>query len=256
MSPAPNPPQPRALGVRAVVVAAGEGTRMGARVGARKPLMQLLGRSLLEHACAALDACEAITSLVIVSHPGDLEAVRELAADRPAFHKLHAVVAGGQERGDSVRRGCAVSFEESSSQEAAFDLIAVHDAARPLIRAAEIQRAVETAREHAAALLAIPVRDTLKQSSDGLHAAGTLDRSGLWAAQTPQVFRAEDLRACQMRAVTEGLTTTDEAALWERYRGPIRLVEGRWDNLKVTHPADLGSAEALLRAAQANLSTP
>jgi len=256
MSPVPKSSHPVPHGVRAVLVAAGEGTRMGQRAGTRKPLLQLLGRSLLEHACAAFDACDAISSLVIVAHPEDVQAVRSLAPKSPAFRKLHAVLAGGSERSDSVRLGCAESFKECSSQEPPFDLIAVHDAARPLIQAADIQRAVEAAREYAAALLAIPVRDTLKQSSDGLHAAGTLDRSGLWAAQTPQVFRATELRACQARALAEGLGVTDDAALWERYRGPIRLVEGRWDNLKVTRPADLGIAEALLQATQTHSGTP
>ena len=252
---APDPRQPQ-LGVRAVLVAAGRATRMGQGAGPRKPLIQLLGKSILEHSCAAFDASSDVTSIVIVAHQDDVELIRGLCRTGDAFRKVHAVLAGGAERGDSVRLGCEPELPQPLRSELEFDLIAVHDAARPLVRHGDISRTIQRAREHGAALLAVPIRDTLKHSADGQTGTMSPDRSGLWAAQTPQAFRADELRECQRQALAEGIQSTDDAALWERYRGPVQLVAGRWDNLKITEPEDLAIGEALLSAAQSNAKTP
>lgn len=207
--------------------------------GARKPLLRLAGRSLLEHACAAFDAAPSVGAIVIVAHPDDLEAIEQLARESSALRKVTRVVAGGAQRTDSVRLG----VEQVAPH---FELVLVHDAARPLVAPATIERAVEVAAREGAALTAIPVSDTLKHSSDGRHASSTLDRSTVWAAQTPQAFRAALLRDLLERAQREGLTPTDDAALYERYVGPIALVQGERSNLKVTVPEDLAVAEAIL----------
>ena len=228
----------------AVVVAAGSSARMRAgggpeADGPRKPLLRLGGRTLLEHACAALAAVDGIAELVIVAHEGDLAAVRALAERSPALAKVRAVVAGGERRTDSVRLGV-----EATSGGA--ELIVVHDAARPLVEPAVVAEALQVAAEHGAALVAVPVQDTIKASSSGSFAERTLDRAVLWAAQTPQVFRAEVLRGLLERARAEGVHTTDEAALYELYVGPCPLVRGDPTNLKVTTPSDLLIAAAIL----------
>lgn len=228
----------------AVLVAAGSSTRMGA--GERKPFLRLAGRTILEHACAAFDACEAVHALVLVVHGDDVERVRQLAATSPALAKVRAVVAGGAQRSDSVRIGIAATPADC-------EWVLVHDAARALIRTATISAALATAVQHGSALVAVPVRDTLKSAPDGEHASATVDRSKLWAAQTPQVFRRADLAAWLARAQAEGFSPTDDAALCERYVGPVPLVRGDDTNLKITTPDDLEIAEAILsRRARSN----
>jgi len=232
---------------RAVLVAAGASTRMRGAGGARKPLIELRGRPLLEHTAAAFDASDRVSSLVIVTHPDDVEVIRALALTRPAFRKVVAVVAGGEERTDSVRIGATLSTEHLERDEPHFDVIAVHDGARPFVEPSAVDRAVAAAAEDGAALLALPVRDTLKRSPDGgRHATETVDRSELHAAQTPQAFRAAEFRTCLERAAAEGFRPTDDAALWERYVGPVTLVAGHPTNVKITAPEDLVWARAFL----------
>ena len=229
MTPTPN--------AAAVLVAAGNSTRMGA--GERKPFRALGGRSILEHACAAFDASPSITALVLVVHREDVERVRELSARSPALAKVCAVVAGGAQRSDSVRLGVAAVPAEC-------ELVLVHDAARALVRSATIEAAVETAARLGSALVAVPVRDTIKSAPDGRCAQATVDRSALWAAQTPQAFRTRELALLLERAAAESFSPTDDAALHERYVGPVPLVRGDDTNLKITTPDDLEIAEAIL----------
>ena len=126
------------------------------------------------------------------------------------------------------------------------DVICVHDAARPLIRTATIERAIAVAARQGAALVAVPLRDTVKRSASGHSADETLERSHLWAAQTPQCFRTELLRDLLRRAEQDGFRPTDDSALHERYVGPVPIVEGDAANLKLTTPTDLAIAEAIL----------
>jgi 2-C-methyl-D-erythritol 4-phosphate cytidylyltransferase len=224
----------------AVLVAAGSSTRMGpATGGERKPFLELAGRTVLEHACAAFDTVPAVTALVIVAHAEDVERLERLSASSPALAKVSAVVPGGATRAESVRLGVRAAPPEA-------ELIAVHDAARALIEPATIELAIATATAQDAALVAIPVRDTLKRSEDGERASETVAREGLWAAQTPQVFRADTLRELTARAEAEDFLPTDDAALWERWVGPVPLVQGEETNLKITTPADLAIAAAIL----------
>jgi 2-C-methyl-D-erythritol 4-phosphate cytidylyltransferase len=207
----------------------------------RKPFVELAGRTVLEHTCAAFHRAKRILELVLVAHPDDVETLQRMCADVPELSKVRVVVAGGEERADSVRIGVRwTSF--------AVDVIVVHDAARPLVEPACIDRAVEVAAAKGAALVAVPVTDTIKTSSDRTTVDGTLDRSLLWSAQTPQAFRAASLRELVARAAREGFRPTDDSALYERYVGPVPIVEGSADNLKLTRPEDIPIAEALLRA--------
>ena len=226
-----------APGTCCVLVAAGSSTRMGA--GERKPFLRIGGRALLEHACAAFGALPAVTSIVVVVRPDDLDRIEELRRASPAMARVERVVPGGAERADSVRAGVEAA-------PAGVELIAVHDAARALIEPATIARALETAAREGSALVAVPVRDTIKRAPDGERAEETLDRAPLWAAQTPQVFRATVLRELVARAAALGFAPTDDAALWERWVGPVPLVRGEETNLKITTPADLALAEAIL----------
>lgn len=225
----------------AVVVAAGSSTRMArAGVAGRKPLLELDGAPLVEHTLRAFDAARSVREVIVVTHAADVDQLERMVAERPAFAKVRGVVPGGETRADSVRCGvrwCAFDV----------DVICVHDGARPLIAPATIDAAVALARAEGAALVARAVHDTLKVAGpDESHVESTLDRSRLFAAQTPQAFRARDFRELVERARTEGFRPTDESSLWERYRGPVAVVEGLSTNLKITTPDDLELAASLL----------
>ena len=147
---------------------------------------------------------------------------------------------GGLTRQDSVRAGLA-------RLDSAITLVLVHDAARPLVDQATIERCLDAAWEFGAAIAAVPVKDTLKLAAGGATIEKTVDRTDLWQAQTPQAMRREYLERAFAEAVRTGFVGTDEASLLEAAAIPVHLVYGSERNLKITHPEDMRLAEALLR---------
>jgi len=222
-----------------VLVAAGNSTRMELGKGERKPFVDLDGMTVLERAAEAFAALPRVAEIIVVAQKQDHKRVRALAAAGGPLARLTKIVAGGAERADSVRAGVEATNP-------ALSLIAVHDAARPLIDVATVVAALATATARGGALVATRVHDTIKHSADGLAADATLDRSELWAAQTPQVFRRNDLLDWFARASADTFSPTDDAALCERYRGPVPLVEGPHTNFKLTTLADLDLARAIV----------
>jgi 2-C-methyl-D-erythritol 4-phosphate cytidylyltransferase len=220
--------------VAALVLAAGRGERFGA--GQPKAFLPLAGRPLVVHAVEALAACDAIDWIVAVLPAAEIGRLAAWQWSVVAARKVVATVAGGVERQDSMRAGLTALPAE-------VELVAIHDAARPLVRPCDVARVVAAAARSGAALLAVPVRDTLKRVCDG-QVVETPPREGLWAAQTPQVFRAALLREALARAEADGFRGTDDAQLVERLGCAVEIVEGDPSNLKITGPADLAWAEA------------
>ncbi len=219
------------MNVCAILLCAGRGERLGAAVP--KALAPLAGRPLFMWAFEALQRCEAIDGIVLV---GPVRTLRELlAASGCSTAKLVAATEGGEARQHSVGRGLHVLPEACTH-------VAVHDSARALVSPEVIARAVAEAREHGAAIAAIPQADTLKQGTLGL-VTGTVPREGLWAAQTPQVFRRDWLERAH-REATE--TATDDATLVTWLGHPVRLSLGDPLNFKITTSADMELAEAWL----------
>jgi 2-C-methyl-D-erythritol 4-phosphate cytidylyltransferase len=221
----------------AVIPAAGRGTRFGGEIP--KQYLDIAGRPLIAH---ALDA--------LLAHPRVCGAVVALAADDerwPGWTTLHGKpvlrCAGGGERADSVLAALHALPAEVTGD----SLVLVHDAARPNLRGEDINRLIAAAQAHVdGALLAAPVRDTLKRADSQLRIASTEARDGLWRALTPQAFRRAALTSALERARSAGVVVTDEAMAMERMGATPLLVEGREDNLKVTTPADLALARYLL----------
>ncbi len=222
----------------ALVLAAGRGERLHSPVP--KAFVSLAGRTLLAHSLAALAAAPEISLVVPVVAAGDLARFAELAAERAGIPKLAPAVPGGLERQDSVRAGLAALGPGVT-------LVAVHDAARPLVRPRDVSRVVQAAERHGAALLATPATDTIKRVRGGV-VIETPPRTECWAAQTPQVFRVEMLREALAKAAQDGVLGTDDAQLVERLGVPVHVVEGDPGNRKITRPGDLPWAEARLRA--------
>ena len=222
------------VGVGAIVLAAGRSERMG---GADKLLATLGGRPLIAHAIEAFTAHTGIDALVVVASEANEAAIRALIGK---LGPKARAVRGGERRRDSVRAGLDALPD--------CDYVVVHDGARPLVTKALIDAALAGARETGAALCAVPVSDTVKRTDDAGLVRSTVSRAGLWLAQTPQAFRTELL--LRAHEATE-IDATDDAALVELLGEPVRVVMGSPRNLKVTTPADLRLAEALLAAGAA-----
>jgi 2-C-methyl-D-erythritol 4-phosphate cytidylyltransferase / 2-C-methyl-D-erythritol 2,4-cyclodiphosphate synthase len=231
MTPLPAPDR-----VAAVVVAAGRGERLGAP---DKVVLPLAGRPMLAWSLRALEQAKTIGPVVVVAGSHTLEVVGRLVHDE-GFAKVYAIVAGGARRQDSVAAGLEALPE-------GVEIVVIHDGARPLAEPELFDRCAAAASESGAAIAATPVSDTLKQVTAGAIRT-TVDRAGLWAAQTPQAFRLELLR--RAIAANSGETITDEAGLCEAAGVPVSVVPSSLANLKVTHPEDIPVADALLRSAQ------
>jgi len=184
----------------------------------------------------ALEHAETIGPVVVVAGSHTLDAVSQLVRDE-GFAKVQAIVAGGERRQDSVVAGLAALPE-------GIEIVVIHDGARPLAEPELFDRCAAAAAESGAAIAATPIGDTLKRVAEGA-IAGTVDRAGLWAAQTPQAFRLETLRRAM--AASSGETVTDEARLYEVAGLPVSVVPASPANLKVTHAEDIPVADALLR---------
>lgn len=204
-----------------------------------KAFVSVAGRPLVVLAIEALAACDAVDLVVPVLPAACLDAPTAWALSARARAKLAPAVAGGAERQDSMQAGLAALPEEVA-------LVAVHDAARVLVRPGDVGRVVAAAERSGAALLAVPVRDTLKRVADG-RVVATEPRAALWAAQTPQVFRIALLRKALEEARAACFQGTDDAQLVERLGAVVEIVEGDPGNVKITWPADLAFAAATLR---------
>ncbi len=220
-------------GVGIAVPAAGSGRRMG---GVRKPLLALAGEPILVHALRPFLSLPEVEAVVVAMSPED-------AASPPPWllelDRRIQVVPGGSTRLESVGRALDALPDHLS-------VLAVHDAARPLISREVIGECVRLARTGVGAVAGWPVVDTLKEVDAGGRGISTPDRNRFWRAQTPQVFPAPILRAAYRRALAEGHEATDDAALVSWAGGDVRMVRADPWNLKVTHPEDLALAGTLL----------
>ncbi|HET6906883.1 MAG TPA: 2-C-methyl-D-erythritol 4-phosphate cytidylyltransferase [Rhodanobacteraceae bacterium] len=219
-----------------VVPAAGRGTRFGGAVP--KQYLPLAGRPLILHTLERLAAHPRIGGLMVV-----------LAAKDPLWPKLASVngkpvltATGGSERGDSVLAGLR-ALPDSVTEA---DFVLVHDAARPCVRYEDLGRLITAGTQAGGALLAAPLRDTLKRSDGTGRSVTTESREARWRALTPQMFRRGELMLALERARAKGVLVTDEAMAMERIGILPLLVEGAEDNIKVTTPSDLRLAEFLL----------
>ncbi|MBX3692738.1 MAG: 2-C-methyl-D-erythritol 4-phosphate cytidylyltransferase [Dokdonella sp.] len=219
-----------------VVPAAGRGARFGAEVP--KQYVSVAGKPLLRWTLERLAAHPRVAGIVVVLSAGD----RWWSADEHIGGKPLLTATGGDERADSVLAGL-VALETRVADDA---FVLVHDAARPCVRDADITRLVELGSGAGGALLAAPLRDTLKRADADGRVAATEPRESRWRALTPQLFRRGELAAALARARADGAVVTDEAMAMERVGYRPLLVEGSDDNIKVTTPADLARVRALL----------
>ena len=216
----------------AVVPAAGVGSRFASSAKTPKQYLPIGGKSVLEHSLAVLCAHPKIVGVMLALDAND--------AHWPKFSELNAkpicICRGGNTRAESVQNALAMLLQMGVSLNT---LVAVHDAARPCLLAVDLDSVLSAAQaDGVGAVLATPVRDTVKRSDTGLRVLETLDRSQIWAAQTPQVFRLAPLA----QAIAQFPAATDEAQAMENAGFSPKLVAGRASNIKITVPDDLALA--------------
>ncbi|ARP37292.1 2-C-methyl-D-erythritol 4-phosphate cytidylyltransferase [Vibrio syngnathi] len=221
--------------VIAVVPAAGVGSRM--KADRPKQYLKINGKTILEHTIEKL-----------LSHPQVSQIIVAISDDDPYYPELAlnqnpkvVRVSGGSERADSVLSALNYIAEQKLS-----DWVMVHDAARPCVQLSDIDKLISGAMSHeVGAILAAPVRDTMKRGAQG-QVEHTVDRADLWHALTPQMFRTKPLRNALSQALEQGVSITDEASAFEWKGLSPALIAGRSDNFKITQPEDLALAEFYL----------
>jgi 2-C-methyl-D-erythritol 4-phosphate cytidylyltransferase len=219
----------------AVIVAAGRGERFGRP----KQLLELAGLPMVGWSIRTFADMPEVAELIVVTESAWLAPMRELYA-RLAPGRTVRVVEGGATRQESVRNGL------HALPHACVEVL-IHDGARPLICADDVRAGMDTVREGRAAVLASRVVDTIKRVDPAtLRVVETLERTRLWAAQTPQFATIADLRRAHARAQSDGFDATDDTALLERIGVEVTIVEATRENFKVTRPADIARAQAIL----------
>lgn len=215
--------------ISAVIVAAGKGTRMGA--DKNKVFLSLMGKTILEHTVDVFEKAQEIDEIIIVTN--DIEECQRLFS---GYKKVTGIVCGGATRQESVKNGLmAVSG----------DFVAIHDGARALICEKEIDAAISAATRYGAAAVGVKSKDTLKKADENGFILKTVDREYIYNIQTPQVFNLAEIK--RMHYLAEGNSFTDDCALAESFGTRIKIVEGSYDNIKITTPDDLEIAEKILR---------
>jgi 2-C-methyl-D-erythritol 4-phosphate cytidylyltransferase len=222
----------------AIIVAAGLGKRLGGAIP--KQFQNLLGQPLLAHTLSPFEVVQEISEVIVLLPGGWEEHCRREIVEKYGFKKVSKMVSGGKERQDSVYQG----LKQVSAQS---DLVLVHDGVRPLVTRAMIEASLDVASTYGAAIVAVPLTDTIQRVGSGHIIKETLNREGLWLAQTPQTFRREILLKAFEAAFNDGFCGTDDASVVERAGFEVRVVPGAASNIKVTTPEDLRLAEMLLR---------
>lgn len=218
----------------AIIVAAGSSRRMGFD----KLLAPLAGRPVIVHSVCAFENCPDITDILLVTQKEKIPALRKLVKEAE-FLKVRKILAGGEERHLSVWKGLR-------AVDAMAEMIAIHDGARPLTTPALISGCLQLARETGAACCASPIPDTVKRASDGGIVTEHIERSGLWAMQTPQIFSSALIMQAYAAIIAHGEPVTDEVSAVQRMGKKIALLRNDEWNFKITLPRDLELAEQVL----------
>lgn len=221
--------------VGAVVVAAGNGTRMNNSL--RKPYIELKGTPILQHTLQKFLVVDEIQEIVLVVHEEEMERTHSLLR-LLGTNKIRLQI-GGKERHHSVLAGLSNLSDQVTH-------VLIHDGARPFVSKELIQRLIAEVRHKDAVIPAIPVKDTIKVVQNG-RITNTPDRQGLWAAQTPQAFSLALLQEAYRKLEVESLRVTDDASILEQAGYTVYTIEGEGTNIKITSPEDLLYGEAILR---------
>jgi 2-C-methyl-D-erythritol 4-phosphate cytidylyltransferase len=219
----------------AIIAAAGSSRR----VGFDKLFAMIAGKPVIAHSIDAFERVDSVSEIIVVAREERHREVKKII-DRENFKKIRSIIPGGEYRQDSVRAGL-------DRVKADAKYVAVHDAARPLITAGQIERVFEQCRMHGATALAEPINDTIKRADVELAVAGSLARDQLYAMQTPQIFERGLIEEAYRAVCAENVSVTDEVSAVERLGRKVVLVPNEDINFKITYQRDLPLAEFVLK---------
>ena len=225
--------------VSAIVVAAGRGIRM--KDSTRKQYLLLGNRPIVAHTLLAIQSCDLIHQIILVVPAGDLDYCRQEIIVPLKLNIEVQLVAGGEERQDSVYNG--LQFVDDIQ-----NLVVIHDGVRPFITADQLTQCINQARQTGACILGMPAFETVKRTDETGAIAVTLDRTRIWLAQTPQVFDYKIIYEAHYLAKKQGFKASDDAVLVERLGYAVNIVRGATSNIKITTPEDLRLGEAIMRS--------
>lgn len=220
------------MGNVAIVLGAGSGTRM--KIDKSKLLLEINGKTVIERSVEAFLDIDGIDRVVVTAREFDIEQFSKLINDEKV-----SFVVGGSTRQESVKNA-VMSIDNA-------DLVIVHDGARPLVLKEDIEKTIESAKEFGACAVGVPVKDTIKVIDDNSIVTSTPDRSKLFAVQTPQIFDFELYKKALSKAEKDKVDFTDDCQLVEYIGGKVKMVQGSYDNIKITTPDDVPLAENILR---------
>jgi 2-C-methyl-D-erythritol 4-phosphate cytidylyltransferase len=220
-----------------IIPAAGTGERMGTAVS--KQFLLLQEKPIIIHTLERFQTCAAVNEIIVAVHASSLQRIESFIGE---FHlsKITRIVEGGSRRQDSVSNALRQLHPQA-------EIVIVHDAVRPFIQQKTILESIDKAMAYSAAVVAVRVKDTIKVGNDSGRFVRTLDRSVLWSAQTPQTFRKQVLVDAYEKAGREKINATDDASLVELMNIRPAIVEGSFDNIKITTPDDLDFAAVIAR---------
>jgi 2-C-methyl-D-erythritol 4-phosphate cytidylyltransferase len=220
----------------AIIVGGGKGKRIKGDLP--KQFLSLGDKPILAHTVEKFEKCELIDEIILVVPEDYLSYCSQAVVDKFGYGKVKKIVCGGKERQDSVFLGLAACPQSTTT-------VAIHDAVRPLISPKKISESVKLCKEKKAVVVAVPPKDTIKRGEKGL-VVTTLDRDKLWLIQTPQVFEYKLILDAHQKAQTEGFVGTDDSILVERLGKEVTILEGEYENIKITTAEDLAITETLL----------
>lgn len=224
--------------VTAIILAAGKGKRMLHSLP--KHFIRLEDKPVLAYTLDAFEKCPDVNQVLIVSRSGEEEYCLKEVVEMYGYKKVLKIVIGGERRQDSVYNGIKELDEDT-------DIVIVHDGVRPFVSQKILSETIKLAMFADGVVTAVPVKDTIKEAGDDKTIRSTPDRSSLWYAQTPQVFKKRILEEAFIMAYGDRVSVTDESSLVERLGYKVKIVEGSPDNIKITTKEDLLLAELILR---------
>jgi 2-C-methyl-D-erythritol 4-phosphate cytidylyltransferase len=205
-----------------------------------KPYLLLEGKPILAHTLLELERCPLVDEVVLMVERGEIERARASVVEEFRLQKVGAILAGGVQRQDSVWEGLKTVQDDC-------DLVMVHDGVRPFISQEMLARSIQGAVDCGASIVGVPAKDTVKLVSAQNMVLTTPDRKSIFLVQTPQTFKRDILLRAYRQAMEDGFYATDEASLVERLGLPVKVVEGSYENIKITTPEDLAIGELILR---------
>ena len=223
--------------VSAIIVAAGQGVRMGNSIP--KQYLPLGGHPILAYSLMAFSVCSSVDKLYLIIPESDIDYCRHKIVQPLKLSMDIQLVPGGPQRQLSVYNG----LREIEDRQG---IVVIHDGARPFVKTDHIEMCIQGARETGACIIAVPVADTLKKVNRSGLIANTIERNGVWQAQTPQAFEYDLITRAHEKARDEGFIASDDALLVERLGNKVKIVKGDRNNLKITTPEDLQTAQAML----------